>query len=231
LSEQSFWGIIGLLLVMIPALIRSFPKKISEHLRVSFIDDENGLLIEQREFEFSWGFLFFWDRLKLIEVPKSASYEITYKPINGLETMLPSDCYTEKIGKIGRVIYLKNRSFFNHKNIKRVFLLIKSPVDHSYKENIRMERHSNFLEIINNNNIEIRNYNINLSKDIQLENIKDAKESIEHVRIEIPLPQLEDVLYTRIKESIESGLAVMIMIKRIPPKQGNIPGKIKIQLS
>jgi hypothetical protein len=202
-----------------------------EELLLSYIDDENRQKIEQRELEISWGRLFFCNSLKLVEVPKSSDFELTFKPINGLENQLPSDCYTDKTGKIGRIVYLTNRKFFGKRNVNKVFLFLKSPMSIDYRAKISTKVYPTCLQIINENPIEIRNVNITLPTDLDLNRIVKATQHIDHVRIEIPLPLLGDALPRKISNCREAQLAMTLIVKRLPPKQGNTAGITEIPLS
>lgn len=197
----------------------------------SYIDDENQQRIEQKELEISWGHLFFCNKLKLMEIPKFTYYELTFKPINGLENPLPNDCYIDKTGKKGRIVYLKNRKFFVERKVNKVFLFLKSPIGLDYRNKISTKEYPTCLEIINENTIEIRNVNVELPANLDLNRIVNAAQYIDHVRIEIPHPLLSHVLPKEIGKCREAQLAVTMIIKKLPPKQGNTPGIIEIPLS
>jgi len=204
---------------------------VRERLLISYIDDENGQKIEQREFDISWGHLFFIDRLKLIEVPRASDFEITVKPINGLETLLPPDCHTDKTGKVGRIIFLRNRKFFGERNVSRIYLFVKSPISLDYRSKISIMVYPTCLKVNNENPIEIRNVRQLFPDNMALGRIAHTTQHIEHVRIEIPLPLLSNTLSMKVGECRQAQLAVIMIIKVLPPKQGNIPGSIDIPLS
>jgi len=226
-------AILGLILPIVLLFYRARPKKITERFLLSYIDAENTLKIEQRQFEITWGcrWLIFYRKLKLIELPNTTTFEITFKPLNGIETPLPDDCYTEKVGKFGRVIFLTNKAFFGERNINQIFILTKTPISSDYKGKISHKIYPSYLEVINENPIEIRNYRFSLPPGLELDRIVKSIEHIEHVRIEIPLPLLENVLNKEIKKCRESRLAVTVLLKKLPSKSGNDPGKIEIPLS
>jgi hypothetical protein len=231
LGPELILSIIGLILTILVIIYNSRPKMLREVLLFSYIDDENHQKIEQRELEISWGYLFFCNSLKLVEIPKSSYYELTFKPVNGLENPLPNDCYQDKTGKIGRVIYLTNRKFFSGRKVNKVFLFLKSPLSLDYREKITATVYPTCLRIINENPIEIRNANIQLPANLDLNKIVNALQHIDHVRIEIPLPLLGQALTKKFSECREAQLAVTMIIKKLQPKQGNTPGVIEIPLS
>lgn len=223
----------GFILTIILLAYRSRPKRIDDKLMILYIDDESCQKVEQWRFEISWGHLRFCHKLELLEIPKTASYEITYVPIKGgLETPLPFDCHTEKTGKIGEVVYLINRGFFGREKVRYVFLLYKSSMSMDYRDRIIKKVYPTHLEIINENPIEIRNFSFQIPREIELSRLTEATQIISDFRIEIPSPYLKKIIRKSIGKCREAGgVATITLGHALSPKQGDTPGVLRIELS
>jgi hypothetical protein len=92
------------LLAMGLLFYRDRPKVDKDNLKLAYINDATSQKIEQRELDLNWGKTLFFRKLKIMEIPKNADYEVTFFPIDGTEITLPYDCFTEKTGKVGRVV-------------------------------------------------------------------------------------------------------------------------------
>ena len=167
-----------------------------------------------------------------MEIQKNADYEITFCPIDcGIEIPLPYDCCTEKTGKVGRIVYLTNRRFFDKKRIGSVRFLSRSPLSLEYREKITKNPFPQHLEILNANPIEVRNFAFQIPSTIKLEKFI-ACDSISDIFVQIPSPCLHKVIQQNVSQAQEQGAVIKLTLSiNLPPKQGDTLGKIQVKLS
>lgn len=228
------WVVSPSFILAIALLIyRDRPKPTQDDLKLSYINDETSQKIEVRELKISWGHLPLFRQLELMEIQRTADYEITFNPIEkaGMETPVPTDCYTEKTGSVGRLVFLTNRGFFGRNKVKCVCFLQKSPLNQDYRGKIAIKVLPTYIEILNSNPIEIRNFTFQIPNDIKLEKLLD-NEKISDIKMEIPSPYLAKVIKQGVHKCQEEGFVVKATLsENLPPKQGETPGKCQVQFS
>jgi hypothetical protein len=202
---------------------------VREEPQFSYIDGEAGHMIEQKKFVVSWGHLSLSERLPLTKVQKTAFSEISYKR-GGLESLLPPECYLETPEKNNCVVSLKNRQFFENNSISEVFHLTRLPIGSEYGKRIELRSYPTCLEIINENPYEVKNFRLILPHELDLRKITRATEFIDCIRVEVPLPLLGVTLNRKMSRCGEIQSTVSVVVRKLPAKQGNIPGKISVPL-
>ena len=223
----------GFILAIALLVYRDRPKIKQDDVKHVYINDETAEKIEQRELSISWGKIPFFRKLKLIEIQKTAIYEITYIPINNgnLENPLPYDCSKEKTSKVGKEIFLINRSFFGTEKIRHVCFLSKSPLKTNYREKIKIKKYPRQIMVINENPIEVRNYAFQIPKDVTLIRFSNNT-MISDLSLEIPFPYLTKIVKKSVGKCQGEGFIVKATLSElIPPKKGEIPGKLEIRLT
>lgn len=201
----------------IPWLLGKRPKSRGTPL-YAYIDCERNTLIEEKEYEFTWGWIFFLKKIFLQNTSEDALSKLLYKPTIGPKKVLAEDCYMiERADGKYRIMLIKS-DFFEEKEVERVYVLTKTPVDESvYNNNIEVRYGPSSITIVNNNEIEIRNYLVELPPDVTLDEISRYLGIISGLIV----PELDD----------ETSHPIKIRIRKLNGKQGDEPYTMIIPLN
>lgn len=206
------------------------PRSTSESM-TEYVDDVLTTKVEQKSFSFFWGRVFFLKKVRIYEVPLSATVELTIIPPDMVEIPLNKEYFEIKPHKKMRRIYLKNKKYFEDQQVNRVIALIKHPVPTDYRSKVMTEPHDTLIQVENSNLFEIKNYQLSLPKNIKLEQLTDSFEVISLIRIEITTPKLRSVLNETINSIDDKGITPNIIIKSLPPREGTNNGRSFIELN
>lgn len=194
------------------------------------INYENESRIEEKEFAIKWStidytFLPIWavidgngkltrtphmSDLFLEAVPANAAVELYYYRGGTLDEYLPTYAYRVIDSKHNRKkVYLVKRKFYQDYGINRVYMIVKTPLDPSFKANINHSINREFIEIINQNRVDVVKYKITLPSNITKEYIDETNDLI------------EDII-ERDNEPLE------IIVRNVPRRSADQPGRIRI---
>lgn len=208
-------GIFGVL-QGIPWLLGKSPKASGKPLHY-YVDYERKALIEEREYELTWGWIFFLKKIFLQNISKDTICRLSYKPMAGPRKALPEDCYViEKADSKNRIKLVKS-NYFKEREVERVYVLSITPVDEStYGNNIEVKYGPDSIEIVNHNEVEIRNYPLKLPSNTTLDETSRYLSIISGLIV----PDLDDAQSNSIK----------IRIKKLDGKKGDEPYTMIIPL-
>lgn len=182
----------------------------SEH-----IDFEYKSKIEKFNCDIKWGiFKYYKKRMLLKRIKEDAKYYIKYKTETTPKIDLPSHCFLVESINSDKNIYLCYTSFLKNNDIKNIYLTIETPIDISaYQTQVEVVITEKYIDIKNNNNVEIINYPIELPNDIPF------------TRINITSMFLSG---GKIKQSIDGDDKEIIIIKKLNPRENNNPSEKQI---
>jgi len=169
-------------------------------------------MIEEKEYYFSWGRLRA-GKVALPKFPRNSTLRVFYKPRIAYKQTLPHDHYEEIEKGSHRSIKLVGKDFFDKTETECVYLQVNTPQGEDYKGNITREDQQNCIVITNQNREEIRNYILKLPPEVGLED----------------LPKIFEYISLFVKER-DSSKGMTVILKSIPPMQGDTPGKVFIPL-
>jgi len=197
----------------IPWLLGKRPKSHGKSL-FAYVNYEKKALVEEREYEFDWGWVFFLKKIFLQNVSENALCKLSYKPMAGPKKPLPQDCFMiKKVNNKNQIKLLKN-DLFNEREIERIYVLAKTPLSIAeYDENIKVRHNPNGIEIVNKNDVEIRNYILELPPSVTLDKVSRYLNIISGLIV----PD-------------ESSDKIKIRIKKLEAKQGDEPSIMIVPL-
>ena len=193
-----------------------------------FIDYDNQLWVEEKEYSIEFGMVYkklgkyeviknLFKKIFVEDVPNGTKIKIKYMTEIIPTRKLPSNCYTlDRINGYSK-IYIINNEYVKEKSVKKIFITCNKPIDISeYKDNIsyKYDEREGILEIINENETEIRNFPLVLPREINIKQISTMTRYI---------------LGIRFKPEEESDDQV-ILIRILEPQIGNQPSVVQIIL-
>jgi hypothetical protein len=192
--------------------------KSSGHCLYLFFDCEKDSLIEETEYEFSWGWVLFLRKIFLLSVLEGTICKLSCKPKAGPRRPLPNSCYTvKKVDSKCKVMLVRDEYFKEHE-IEKVYVHSTTHADKkSYYDNIEVSCDSNSLNIKNMNEVEIRNYLVALPDNVTLDKASNF------------LGVISGIIVPDTSTQIDAPL--QIRIRKIGPKQGDDPCVLTIPFS
>lgn len=188
-------GIIGIIVAAFVAWLAyaAYEKpKSTNFQKDAYIDDFARRRIQVLKCSLSWGTrLFPYRHLRLYEPPLNSDVMLQYLPSGGIETDLPDDYFevTPSQKKKGKIVRLKDKSFFTRESINEVTLTIETPIERSlYARKVTSKPVGDTLWISNENSEEVRNFRFGLSRPIRLDKLSVVAGTINAVAIQIPYP-------------------------------------------
>ncbi len=189
------------------------PKNLTSHTNFICIDLKKHELIEERQYEFFWG-RFGFKKYKFPTFPRNPKIEFFYKPLLKLEDKIPFDKYVVNQKGSHTIIELIDTSFFKEMETEYIKIRATTEINNEeYTQKITVVPQINQIILVNNNDIEIRNFPIDLPQDFDIEKrMKILKYG--------SLTVLEE--YT--------GTQKEILLVTIPAKEKDTPGRLEIKL-
>ena len=161
-----------------------------------------------------------FNHIFLTEIPKDAKIDFYFFRFGKLEDTLSKVAYKiiDNPWEDSKRIYLETRKYYMKNKIDTVYTIVKSKIPLDYQENIRHYVADEYIEITNNNYFKIINYEIDLPYVLTKSNIDKKNQHIDIVE--------------RVQDNTSpTGEHLKLIIREIPPKQIDQPGKIKIPLN
>ena len=155
----------------------------------------------------------------LTEIRKEASIELSYFRFGELEEKLSCVGYRVIDNPWDNVkkIFLVTRKYYTKNKINTIFAIVRDKISINYRNKIKHHIHDEYIEITNNNNVKIINYEINLPFNISKRRIDQSHQLIETIE------RIDD-------DASPTGEYLKLFIREVPPKQVDQPGKVKIPL-
>ena len=208
----TFFGIVQ----GIPWLLGAGPKS-KGHSLYLYYDCEKKALIEETEYEFSWGRVIFLRKIFLMKTSASTECKLWYKSAIGPKASLPRNCFIFKKADSKDKIMLVKNDFFEEKEIEKVYVHILTPEDeNAYVDKIKVVFNQNEIVIENRNDVEIRNYLVTLPNNVTMDKVM-LLGVISGIIVLEPNPQV--------------NFPLKIRVKKIEPKQGDAPFVLTIPYS
>lgn len=221
IASISVGGILG--------LVKYRPKLIPEPI-LEYIDSNNDQLVQIKKYNIRWGWgkiLFYL--IKIQTQPNNFIYKIWYKSSFNSEQQLTKKHYKVSTHNNSSTIYLKDKCLFEKKlcwkcnfriHMKKCFLMeedvvtIKiitwSPSNRDYYSKITSAQNANLIEVINDNSIEIRNYEVSLNNSISITQLNTILNELDNFYVD------------------PNGVVTKIWIKTIPPSYGGTSSKVRL---
>jgi hypothetical protein len=212
--------ILGLLTLAgaIGGIFKARPKIESTKILTTYIDYSTNELVEEKEYQFSWGRILwgriFQQKVKLPKLSRESTFQILYKPSISPKQTLPKDTYEVVEKGSTRIITLTDKKCFDEAETNCVYIETVTPLENkNYRTKIHHTPQRNLIEVSNDNYTEIRNYPVELPPDF------DVSELV------FLFNYSSEIIYP--KPGDAGGIKVMV---KIPAKQANTPGRITIML-
>jgi hypothetical protein len=204
-------GIIGTILGVaqgIPWLLGAGPKSKGKCLYL-YYDWEKKALIEETEYEFSFGYVVFLRKIFLMTTSSSTQCKLSFKSARGPRAALPGTCFIfKKAGFKDKVMLVKN-DFFSEKEIDRVYVHTTTEENEfKYEKNLNVKFEKNGITVENNNDVEIRNYVIALPNNVRMDKLL-----VFGIISGIIVPE----------QTPHANTPLKIKVKKIEAKQGDTP--------
>jgi hypothetical protein len=230
-------SVISFLIVVSGLIYRNRPKTTNEKIDFIHFNSEITCMVERHAFNIDWGVQLFinWttkftrNYLSLKDISRKASYEVTWIAPGGSEIPIPLDFCSEKAKGTNKTIFLTHPEYFKDKNIHTVYLLTRTPASQEPMDKIEVSYSETHIEIRNNNQFEVRNYVFKLPESIKINKLNPKDRNIDCLRFDIPFPMVSEIVYEKLIDCVKSSTTDVILI-RLPPAQGNVPGKHIIDL-
>lgn len=217
------------------AIRRDRPRILKINELGTSISYERDLRIEEKEIEIHWGRLDYrflpifsiingngrltslMSRIFVNEIPKNANPEFYYYQFDKLEENLPKFSYivVNNFWENKKKIYLEKRKFYLRNKIQKIFIIIKTELDQTFRNNVTHYIKTDHLEIINQNRLPVIDYIIDLPFTITRDYIDESNNHIYDVRV------VRD-------SSSPTGNHIQLTIQSIPPKKIDQFGRLKI---
>ncbi len=171
-----FLGVCGGIITLIWAISNIKPRVKNSTLVMRYIDYAENLLIEEKEYELSWGRIL-WGRMfpqkvKLPKLSRDSTFQLLYKPLISYKQMLPKDQYVVVEKGSTRAITLIDKRFFEEAETIRVNVVTMTSIkDEDYKKKINSTYQKDAVVITNENLEEIRNYPLSFLSNIDIANL------------------------------------------------------------
>jgi hypothetical protein len=171
LSQVSFSyidKILGLFLGLGSAIVGIYgmmPKIKNTKILSTYIDYGTNQLIEETEYDFSWGRVF-QQKVKLPKLPRDSTFQLLYKPSISFKQLLPKDAYEVVEKGSTRIITLTDKSFFDEAETNYVDIVTTTSIKDEYKAKINCALQGNLIVITNDNYIKICNYAVKLPPEL-----------------------------------------------------------------
>jgi hypothetical protein len=201
----------------IPWLLGAGPKSKGQCLYL-YYDWEKKALVEETEYEFSWGWVVFLRKIFLMKTSANTECKLTCKSARGPKAPLPRTCYIfKKETESEDKIMLVKSDFFDEKEINRVYVHTATPEgENLYVEQIVVAFNQNGITVENRTNVEIRNYVITLPNNINMDKL-------------LALGIISGIIVP--EQNPQTNVPLKIKVKKIEPKQGDAPFVLTIPYS
>lgn len=216
--------------VFINTWLWRFRPKAKSKIIAEYIDDTRIRKIEYSEITIYWGKIPFYNKIKLAETYPGAITELTIIPPDGVEQTITESYYDVKPSKHTKKIIVKNKKFFENLHVDKIRILVESPISTKYREKIKKNSFDEFIEIENNNALEIKNYLMELPEKIELGSLRHAYGYIDSVRFSITIPRLLSVLNNTLSSLRQDGMRMELLIPELPSRDGTVTKKVRIPL-
>jgi hypothetical protein len=166
---NDYWQLILGIITVISFIgwVVGFRPKASQTGQSSYIDCETNEVIETKNFNIEWGHVPFFRKIKLEETGRSAILKLKCKPTGEIWADLPTEYFGDySTDSAGRAVYIVNKNFYKKRKIKEVSLQTTQEAPAGYADKIVVNRSKDRIEILNNNNLEIRNFPLELPDTI-----------------------------------------------------------------
>lgn len=206
------------------------PRITNERLITQYVDDNLRRSVEQREYTFSWGKSFFLRKILVLELPFGALIDLTIQPLDLMEIKVPKGAYEDTAKGNTRKLILKDKKYFKSQNINKIFVLITRPITVDYKDNVKITEYSDFIEVENKNIFELKNYQIEISKNIDLTRLRGAFRVVQGIRFDLSLGMFSNFATESLSSLNQKGITPLLIIESLPPRIGTETKKIQIPL-
>jgi len=179
-----FWWWIGIISGVLGILqfilwVSGHGPRSSNEIVYSYFDHEKSASIEEKDYEFRWGSVFFLPRTHILEkVPKTSQVNVSCKPLVHPRRPLSGEYYEIRKNE-ETLIIVKKSAGFSDRDFEKIIIKTETPVtDSHYRDNISHSIEENRIIIINENEAEVRNYSIELPENFTIARIDPNNSNI-----------------------------------------------------
>lgn len=228
---QIVFSVIAFIMGALGWIYRFRPRVVHDKLIIQYVDDNLKRSIEQHEYSFTWGRSLFLRKIALPDLPFGALIDLTIQPLDLMEVKVPRAAYKDIAKKKSRKIILIDKKYFTEQQVNKVLVLITKPIPPDYRDQIKSKIYNDYIEVTNENIFEVKNYQLEVGKDLDLNKITGAIVQIQGIRFDLSLGTFSALGTESLSSLNQKGVHPILIIDSIPAKKGADMTRMRIPLS